>query len=635
MSYIKSIRFKLMLIIVIPVTAIAFIYIATALTTSNMILNENNLSVSAANEHTILSSLEDWRLSTLGYAKIAASNMSDAAIAAINTNSTQEIINLFTEAFTFTLCDGMTLTDMDGVALARITNPARYGDNISSSLAIADALEGRSVSYAYPTANNGFSITAGVPIHDRDNRQIGVMFLSKRLDKEETLNALKRVSGCDIVIYDGLRALMSTLDEERGDLDADIWGELSAGGSVVVSRNGYVDRYIPVTGRDNAVVGAILALSEPASNSRIVLIWVALFLVSLIILTPVIHINIGRLVKPIRALDAGAKQLETGDLNITVEKNRSDEIGDLQHSVKLLAQFMKNQSGVIEQIAGGNMAVTYTPSSELDSVGNSLVKMIDNNNEMLTKVKKATAEVFAISGQAATGAQSLAENSSEQAATIESFHSLLGEIQSESEQNVELANRTNADIEKAESLMDVCQNSMNSLVASMQTIKDSSQDITKVIKVIDDIAFQTNILALNAAVEAARAGQHGKGFSVVAEEVRNLAAKSAQAAKETSDLIKDSMNKVSAGQRLTHETSENMEAVAAIVAANGVSIGKITELSEHQETAVSELNVKLSELVSAVQAIAATAEESAAFSEEMSAQAEILSDLVNKYKLKA
>jgi methyl-accepting chemotaxis protein len=155
-----------------------------------------------------------------------------------------------------------------------------------------------------------------------------------------------------------------------------------------------------------------------------------------------------------------------------------------------------------------------------------------------------------------------------------------------------------------------------------------------VIKVIDDIAFQTNILALNAAVEAARAGQHGKGFSVVAEEVRNLAAKSAQAAKETSDLIKDSMDKVSDGQRLTRETSENMEAVAAISVTNGESIGKITELSIHQETAISELNVKLSELVSAVQAIAATAEESAAFSEEMSAQAELLSVLVNKYKLK-
>ncbi|MDR0433466.1 MAG: methyl-accepting chemotaxis protein [Gracilibacteraceae bacterium] len=154
------------------------------------------------------------------------------------------------------------------------------------------------------------------------------------------------------------------------------------------------------------------------------------------------------------------------------------------------------------------------------------------------------------------------------------------------------------------------------------------------IKVIDDIAFQTNILALNAAVEAARAGQHGKGFSVVAEEVRNLAAKSAQAAKETSDLIKDSMDKVSDGQRLTRETSENMEAVAAISVTNGESIGKITELSIHQETAISELNVKLSELVSAVQAIAATAEESAAFSEEMSAQAELLSVLVNKYKLK-
>jgi methyl-accepting chemotaxis protein len=624
-----------MLLLVIPLMAVAIVYISTALIIGNMMLNENNLTVSEANEHTILAAVEDWRASTLGYARIAAANLPEDVVAAVNAKATPEIISLFSEIFAYTNCDGMTITDMEGTALARLASPDKFGDNIRSSLAIADALEGKAVSYAYLTTNNGFSLTAGVPLYDGAERQIGVIFLSKRLDQAATLATLKQISGCDIVLYGGTAPLLSTLSGAAETMPAEIWTELSAGKSVEFSQNGDVDRYIPLRGRNEQVVGAMLILSKSAEYGYVYFIWGALFALSVLILGPILHLGIRRFIKPIRVLDDNAKQLETGDTSVEVQINRTDEIGDLQGSVKHLAEFMREQARVIEQISAGNLDVAYTPNSARDTVGNSLVKMIANNNDMLFKVRQASTELFSISAQAARGAQSLAENSSEQAATIEAFNDLLGEIQSESEQNLAVARQTNHDIDEAGSLMANCQNSMSSLVASMQTINDSSRDITKVIKVIDDIAFQTNILALNAAVEAARAGQHGKGFSVVAEEVRNLAAKSAQAAKETAALIEDSMDKVTEGRRLTDETSANMQAVADIAVKNVTSVGRITELSEHQKAAVVELNTRLSEMVNAVQSIASTAEESAAFSEEMSAQAELLSELVNRYRLRA
>jgi methyl-accepting chemotaxis protein len=622
-----------MLLLVIPLAVIAFVYIAVALITSGMILNDNNLAVSEANENTILASIEDWRTATLGYAEIASDNLPETAVAAINSKAAAEIAGLFAKIFTHTNCDEMIITDTEGTVLTRLADSERFGDNISAWPAVADALNGQYVSYAYLSADTGCAITAGVPVYDGAERQIGVIFLSKRLDQEKTLEELKHASGCDIIIYRETAPLMSTLEADAENMSSEIWLELSAGDSVVISKNGRVDRYIPLRGRDDQVYGALLMMNEPAGDYALI-VWIALFCLSIAVLSPIIHIAISRFIKPIRALEANARQLETGDLSLEVEKTRSDEIGDLQNSIKDLVKYMREQSRVIAEISVGNLAVTYTPSSARDSVGNNLVKMIGNNNDMLSKVRQATAEVFSIAEQAAKGSQVLAENSSEQAATIEMFHNLLEEIQSESEQNLELANQTHKDIEKVGELMVSCQKSMTSLVLSMQTINDSSQDITKVIKVIDDIAFQTNILALNAAVEAARAGQHGKGFSVVAEEVRNLAAKSAQAAKETAALIEDSMGKVSEGRRLTNETSGNMQAVAEIAAMNVTSIAKITDLSGRQKSAVAELNNKLNDMLAAIRSIASTAEESAAFAQEMSTQAELLSELVNRYKLK-
>lgn len=229
---------------------------------------------------------------------------------------------------------------------------------------------------------------------------------------------------------------------------------------------------------------------------------------------------------------------------------------------------------------------------------------------------------------------SLSQGATEQASSVEELSSSLEEVASQTKLNADSANTVNDLTGKAQSEAQIGNNYMQEMLESMKEINTSSAGISKIIKVIDEIAFQTNILALNAAVEAARAGQHGKGFAVVAEEVRNLAARSAKAAKETTDMIEGSIGKVNDGTKIANQTAEALTKIVEMVTEVAEHVEKIASASTEQSIALEQINQGVMQVSDVVQSNSATAEESAAASEELNAQAELLKETVGHFKLR-
>ena len=311
-----------------------------------------------------------------------------------------------------------------------------------------------------------------------------------------------------------------------------------------------------------------------------------------------------------------------------------DEVAVTTAALDKVATRLNKIGGMLERVANGDLTIEPHSYGPDDTMGNALILMTDNLNGMFRDINTATHEVSSGASQISDGAQSLAQGSTEQAATVQQLSASIADIAVKTGENTDRANGA-ADLANAiKTNAEKGNSQMTEMTAAVEDINKASQDISKVIKVIDDIAFQTNILALNAAVEAARAGEAGKGFAVVADEVRNLASKSAAAAKETGALIENSMKKAELGAKIAADTAQSLSDIVSGINESAVIVAEIADSSENQKTAISQVNEAIEQVSEVVQRNSATAEESAASSEELNAQASILSSNVAKFHLR-
>lgn len=351
---------------------------------------------------------------------------------------------------------------------------------------------------------------------------------------------------------------------------------------------------------------------------------------------------------PIKDVTEAANVLASGAHVSKLDGEYLGEIAVLADSFRSMERFNNQQTEYLEQIAGGDLSFHVEPRGEEDRTGLAIVKMLKNLNQMFSEVHDSSAMVAAASDrilvgsrELSTGSQGLAVASSEQAIAVKDLSAFVSEVRLKVEENTVRSMKSSESVTETGVLLEKSTNSMNRLMESMDAINQSSQDIQNVIKSIDDIASQTNLLALNAAIEAARAGEAGRGFAVVAEEVSKLAAMSAEAAKETEQLIHNSTKQVSQGIMIMDETKNNLFAVSEKADEIMLISREMMESLQKQEATVSEVDVAVDKISANIHSNAELAEESAAVSEEsasaseeMADQAVMLKKVVDRVKLK-
>lgn len=390
-----------------------------------------------------------------------------------------------------------------------------------------------------------------------------------------------------------------------------------------------------------------LIVTAPSSEflstvPRTIIICIVLGLVILTLISFITYKSIKKTVDPIITVTARLKALSQGNLSDEVLVcHQNDEVGTLSYSlsdtITSLKQYIGKISEGLSHIANGDLSFRMEGDFKGDFVA---IKKMFNTilislRDTFGNINSSAEEVSENATQLAAGANVLSDGASNQAMAIGRLSDKVGNVSEKVSATAEAASETDELVNEVVEQITSCDTGMIKMVNSMQDIKKSSDEISKIIKVIDDIAFQTNILALNAAVEAARAGTAGKGFAVVADEVRNLAVKSSEAANQTTTLIQSSVDNVNGGTKIAKDVAKRLDGIVTSVSEISDKIKTISDASSEQSNAIGEINIDVNNISAVVQSNTATSEQSANATEKLSIQVSRLNSLIGHFKFDA
>lgn len=386
-----------------------------------------------------------------------------------------------------------------------------------------------------------------------------------------------------------------------------------------------------VLGTLNVYLPLQLIFDQTKSRSTAVL-YGLIMLLSIVAL--VIYVFMSRSVtKPLDQAVAFTKKIAGGDLSEHLIVHQNDEIGGLAGSMNKMVDNMRRIAQSAEKIAEGDLTVEVAALSDKDTLGLALKKMVARLSDIIAEINRSAKSVLAGAEQLSSTSLSLSQGAAQQASSLEEISSSMNQIASQTRQNSENAGQANKIAGDSRLAAQKGDQQMREMVSAILEISSSSKNISKIIKIIDEIAFQTNLLALNAAVEAARAGKHGKGFAVVAEEVRSLAARSAKAAQETGVMIEGASKKIADGTTMAGRTADALTEIVEAAATVTDLVSEIAAASDEQAQGVSQITAGLGQVDQVTQQSTAHAEQSASASMELTMQAQALQQLIGTFKV--
>ena len=503
-------------------------------------------------------------------------------------------------------------------------------------------------------------ISLGNPITDENNQFVGAVILDINTKVFSTIQQTDaRFPSLATNILDANGSFLYSMREEaigkklEEVLDKDTYEMLrqnmdkeEAFTATVVNAEGVKERmYFRPLIIHGSTLWSMISIADSefmAARNQLVIMCAVFSIVGLMILIAISFFLIKRALNPLLGIALAGKAVAEGNFDVKVSYDRQDEIGDLAAAIQSVMQHVQeiisDLSDKLSELAKGNFRVSLENTEQYPGAYrpllNSLQEISNDLNKTMAEIKTSAKEVNAGAEQVSSGAQGLSQGATEQASSIEELSATVNDISEHIKKTAENTRLANTEAQNAGKEVSHSDKQMQQMKAAMENINQKSGEISKIIKTIDDIAFQTNILALNAAIEAARAGVAGKGFAVVADEVGNLAQKSANAAKDTTMLIEETLQAVEQGTVLADSTAESLQRVVTGAGKVTELVNQIAEASVEQSRAVEQVSTGIDQISSVVQSNTATAEESAAASEELSGQANILNELVGRFQLK-
>ena len=655
----KSVGKKILLCSVLMVAislVVMGIFSCLMIYNNTMSMVENDMIVAAK----LASQRVNWELTAYKNIAVELGVMPDFSKASATNADKQAILD---QAIAQHKLQAATFTDRNGYALD--------GNNYKDREYFQRALEGKPT-VTEPTVSrktNELSVIVAAPVWADGKEGSTVIGCVMIVPDSEFLNDIVRdvqiSPNCHAYMIDSNGYTIADIDselvknkenlEEQAANDAsqaDLFSacqKMRSGetGFVQYNINGGIEylAYTPVENTSGWAFGVYAPFDDFMSGTNMAMLLTIIFVVVCCAIAVVISIMLGKSIgSSVRLCTERIEKLAQGDLNSPVpEIKKNDETGILSAATKTVVESQKNIINdigrILEAMSQGNLDVHTSQGKEfyLGDYKQLLVFLKDINHKLsatMSHINTAADQVSVGADQVSSGAQALSQGATEQASSVEELAATISVVAEMINANAADAEQANIKTGDAGSKMQNATIRMGDLVSAMNEISESSDQVKKIIKTIEDIAFQTNILALNAAVEAARAGEAGKGFAVVADEVRNLASKSAEAAKNTNVMIEGSLTAIEKGNSLVDEVASMMGEVAESAKAVASINAQISDVSKEAADSIRQISVGIDQISTVVQTNSATAEESAAASEELSGQAAMLKDLIGAFTLR-